>query len=181
MVSYLNREFTDYFLDIGSYDEGQQVWGGENLEISFRVWQCGGMLEINPCSRVGHVFRKQTPYTFPGGTAKVIYHNAARTAHVWMDKYKKFFFSMVPGARDVDAGDMSGRLKLRNDLQCKDFRWYLENVRPNIHSAIVTITMFRSTQNHQFLPTITQLVKYSTKVLVFVLTLWEKRLDNLPV
>lgn len=91
---------------------------------------CGGSLEIHPCSRVGHVFRKQTPYTFPGGTATVIYHNAARTAHVWMDDYKRFFFAMVPGARHVEPGDMTERHNLRKQLQCKDFRWYLENVYP---------------------------------------------------
>ncbi|KAI6200901.1 Polypeptide N-acetylgalactosaminyltransferase [Aphelenchoides besseyi] len=123
----IDRQF---FYDIGSYDEGMEIWGSENIEMSFRVWMCGGFLEIHPCSRVGHVFRKQTPYSFPGGTAKVIYHNAARTANVWMDDYKKFFFSMVPGARDVDPGDITARQKLRKELQCKSFQWYLENIYP---------------------------------------------------
>ena len=28
---------TEYFKEIGTYDDGMKIWGGENLELSWRV------------------------------------------------------------------------------------------------------------------------------------------------
>ncbi|KAK8765461.1 LOW QUALITY PROTEIN: polypeptide N-acetylgalactosaminyltransferase 13-like [Amblyomma americanum] len=126
----------DYFNELGKYDEGMDIWGGENLELSFRIWMCGGELEIVPCSHVGHVFRKSTPYSFPGGTSRIVNHNNARLAEVWLDEWKDFYFAINPAAKNVDKGDLSYRRELRTKLKCNSFRWYLENIYPESHMPL---------------------------------------------
>lgn len=88
----IDREF---FYEIGAYDTGMDIWGSENLEMALRVWQCGGLLEIVPCSRVGHLFRIST-YSFGGDENVIKSRNNVRLVEMWMDHGKKFFFAVQP-------------------------------------------------------------------------------------
>ncbi|MEQ2203074.1 Polypeptide N-acetylgalactosaminyltransferase 16, partial [Xenoophorus captivus] len=121
-----------WFNHLGQYDTHMDIWGGENFELSFRVWMCGGSLEILPCSRVGHVFRKRHPYDFPEGNALTYIKNTRRAAEVWMDEYKQYYYSARPSAQGKAFGSIADRLTLRRKLNCKPFRWYMENVYPEL-------------------------------------------------
>ncbi|XP_042164681.1 polypeptide N-acetylgalactosaminyltransferase 11 isoform X2 [Oncorhynchus tshawytscha] len=123
-----------YFNELGQYDSGMDIWGGENLEISFRIWMCGGQLLIIPCSRVGHIFRKRRPYGSPGGQDTMA-HNSLRLAHVWMDEYKEQYFNLRPELRERAYGDISERQAVRQRLQCHSFKWYLDTIYPEMQVA----------------------------------------------
>ncbi|NXR70414.1 GALT6 acetylgalactosaminyltransferase, partial [Rhadina sibilatrix] len=139
-----------YFEHIGSYDDQMEIWGGENVEMSFRVWQCGGQVEIIPCSVVGHVFRSKSPHTFPKGT-QVISRNQVRLAEVWMDEYKEIFYrrnqQASQMAREKTFGDIAERRRLRERLHCRNFTWYLQNVYPEMFVPDLTPTFYGAIKN----------------------------------
>uniref|UniRef100_A0A3B3ZA98 Polypeptide N-acetylgalactosaminyltransferase n=1 Tax=Periophthalmus magnuspinnatus TaxID=409849 RepID=A0A3B3ZA98_9GOBI len=115
-----------WFWELGEDMTGLEIWGGEQYEISFKVWMCGGRMEDIPCSRVGHIYRKYVPYKVPGGIS--LAKNLKRVAEVWMDEFAEFVYQRRPEYRHLSAGDMTAQKELRAKLNCKSFKWFMKEV-----------------------------------------------------
>ena len=116
---------------------------------------CGGALEIVPCSRVGHIFRSFSPYKWRTDL-QIPEYNYKRVAAVWMDEYRHLYYDRLglTGAEEAanigTFGDVSGRVALRERLQCRSFRWYVENKVPSLgEDYIIASGEIRNT-HHQF-------------------------------
>ena len=126
---------------------------------------CGGELMIATCSHVGHVFRKSTPYTFPGGTSRIVNHNNARLAEVWLDEWKEFYFSINPGYHSLyphHTGCSIYFLPISNGYISEPFHisTYVVKTKIGLRSGSFIWQIFNFQKNKKK-------VKVSTKVLIF--------------
>ncbi|CAC5399676.1 GALNT [Mytilus coruscus] len=116
-----------WFWEMGGYDPGLDIWGGEQYELSFKIWQCGGKMIDAPCSRIGHIYRKFAPFANPG-VGDFVGRNYKRVAEVWMDEYASYLYNHRPHYKSIDPGDLTAQKAIRQKLKCKPFKWFMKEV-----------------------------------------------------
>lgn len=124
----INRK---YFEEILYYDPGLEIWGGENFELSYKLWMCGGGMLFVPCSRVGHIYRLEgwegNPPPKEVATNPSM-RNYRRVIEVWWDDWKEYFYVSRPEARSLDYFDVSEQVKFRKDHCPYDFNWFMKEI-----------------------------------------------------
>lgn len=125
----IDRKF--FIEELGGYDEQLDIWNGENYELSFKLHLCAdGLFEV-PCSRVAHTFRDINPSR--NWKYDYVPRNFKRIAEVWLDDYKEILYSREPEKYEkVDPGDLTLQKKIRQDLNCKPFKYFLDVVAPDM-------------------------------------------------
>ncbi|XP_016950471.3 putative polypeptide N-acetylgalactosaminyltransferase 13 [Drosophila biarmipes] len=132
----------DWFLKLGSFNSYLKIWGGESIELAIKLWLCGGQIEIVPCSRIGHIFRRRHAFDFPpqsdqdqqlSPAQETYLHNSKIIAESWLDEYKNMFYALRPVARRIPLDHTYYELqRLRRERQCQPFEWYLRHVNPEL-------------------------------------------------
>eukprot|EP00106_Octopus_bimaculoides_P009459 XP_014776901.1 PREDICTED: N-acetylgalactosaminyltransferase 7-like [Octopus bimaculoides] len=118
----------EYFFELGGYDPGLQSRGGENFELSFKIWQCGGSIKWVPCSHVARIHRSSM---FLGASQdlSVLAMDYIRVVEVWLDnEHKRYFYARQPLMEEYPYLNITKQLEFKKEHNCKSFEWFLKNV-----------------------------------------------------
>jgi GT2 family glycosyltransferase len=121
----------EVFERTGGFDDGLILWGGGDVELSFRLWMLGLECHVIPGVRVPHLFRSTFPYAVE---AVAVLHNLLRIALVHFNESRLAqvvealrtnpVFS--PALARVAASDVwSRRAQMRNTRR-RDDDWFFE-------------------------------------------------------
>ncbi|XP_064648505.1 inactive polypeptide N-acetylgalactosaminyltransferase-like protein 5 [Lineus longissimus] len=116
-----------FFKSLEYFEDQLDDGGGENVDLSFKTWLCGGDIKIVPCSRIGiHFFYDPQKITNK--------NNIYVLSELWLDWYKKIVITNTEIPPPVQS-KMYRVIEKRNTykhMKCKSFYWYSESVPMSI-------------------------------------------------
>lgn len=121
----------NFFFELGEFDDGLQIWGGEQFDLSFKCWRCGGRILGVPCSTVGHNYKGGGHHPYAYNTS-YIFGNLARIAETWFDQYKEQFYIASNLEDDFVRPNVSKQLEWKKNRGCHSFDWYINKLFPEI-------------------------------------------------
>ena len=121
-----------FFLRIGGFDDGMDTLVSENLELSFRAWLCADGIQVVPCSFITHLFTQYFKHNhrYSGGIKE-----SQRTADIWLDKYRHYYYAAVPQIHPYsmeDSHSIQERREVYRRMRCRSFDWFLEKLVPEM-------------------------------------------------
>ncbi|KAL4225897.1 Ricin-type beta-trefoil [Mactra antiquata] len=118
----------DFFQQLGGFDPGMKVWGSEQIELSVKVWMCGGVVEMVPCSTVAHMYRVTPWGSYEEGND---YHslNKIRMSQVWMDPPFRDTLDNFLSDKNISVTDIGTRKAIRTRNKCKPYKYFIDKVR----------------------------------------------------
>jgi len=137
------------FLHTGGFDPGMRRLGGNDAEISCRLWLMGYELLVVPEVEVGHLFRAVAPYEADWSS---VVHNRLRMAfiHFGQNRVEQVIqalrvYDAFPAALAtmVQGGDVFGRRTLLETTRRFDDNWFFER----FPTATLSSLAFESTAN----------------------------------
>ncbi|KAK0073679.1 hypothetical protein PV325_009368, partial [Microctonus aethiopoides] len=98
-------------------------------------------LEIVPCSHVGHIFRKRSPYKWRSGV-NVLKRNSIRLSEVWLDEYAKYYYQRIGHDKVFevhcrnDRADEDNRMSIRLFGVLQKDKNFDSGLHPKIHQRL---------------------------------------------
>ena len=77
------------------------------------------------------------------GSKKTTLCNNKRLARTWLDEFEILYnFTLSSVSLKEDCGIPEKMLKIKKELKCKPFHWYLQNVYPELTVSILLYSTF---------------------------------------
>jgi GT2 family glycosyltransferase len=121
----------DVFSATGGFDPGMRQLGGNDNELSLRLWLLGYELLVVPNVQAGHLFRTRIPFD---ATWAAVVHNRLRTAfvHFAQDRIERVVHALrgyeafPRGLAMTAAGDMQARRLLLHTQRQRTDDWFFD-------------------------------------------------------